>query len=135
MPWRTGVQTVRKKDLPRVPASPIRANSERREVPVAESPSTSQPLAANAACHVARCGSAADYTPILCIALVGRERVSRVALPALVCGDHRDGFTERFLTPARRTKIEVSLRAHNRDSPDWSRTHIEFVAQAPSEPA
>ena len=89
------------------------------------SPST---VAARAPCRIARCAGAATYTPVLCVALLGREHVSRVALPAHVCGEHRDTFAERFLTPARRAQIETSLRSHGRDSPDWSRTHVEFVA-------
>ena len=79
-------------------------------------------------CHIASCQTAATHTPILCVVLSQREHVSRIALPVKVCCDHRQAFTERFFTTARRTSIEASLRAHGRDSPDWSRTHLEFVA-------
>jgi hypothetical protein len=78
-------------------------------------------------CHVARCRASASFTPVLCVALLGRERMSRVSLPAQVCREHREAFAERFLTPARRATIETSLRSHGRDSPDWSRTHVEFT--------
>ena len=81
----------------------------------------------SAACHVARCSAVATYTPILCVALRGSEHVSRVTLPAQVCGEHRGGFANSFLTPARRATMERSLRSRGRDSPDWSRTHLEFV--------
>jgi hypothetical protein len=80
-----------------------------------------------ARCHVARCGTVATYTPVLCVLLSKREHVSRVALPVHVCSDHRETFMERFLTVARRTAIEASLRAHGRGSPDWSRTYLDFV--------
>ena len=88
------------------------------------SPSGVEP---GAPCHMGQCVAIAAYTPVLCVALLGREHVSRVTLPAHVCSEHRDAFAERFLTPARRAKMETSLRSHGRDSPDWSRTHVEFV--------
>jgi hypothetical protein len=79
-------------------------------------------------CHLAPCETAATHTPILCVVLTQRVHVSRVALPMKVCRDHREMFTERFFTTARRSSIEASLRARGRESPDWSRTHLEFVA-------
>jgi hypothetical protein len=82
---------------------------------------------ARALCKVPKCHSAAIYTPVLCVAQLGRQRVSRVTLPAQVCREHRETFEAWFLTPARRASMEVSLRSHGRDSPDWARTHVEFV--------
>jgi hypothetical protein len=84
-------------------------------------------IVATAPCNVARCQASASFTPILCVALLGRERVSRVTLPTHVCREHREAFAERFLTPERRAAMETSLRSHGRDSPDWSRTYVEFV--------
>ena len=78
-------------------------------------------------CHVAKCKVTATQTPILCIALLGGEHVSRVRLPARVCSDHLTTFAERFLTPERRAQMEASLRSHGHGSPDWARTHVEFV--------
>jgi hypothetical protein len=69
----------------------------------------------------------ATHTPVLCIALLGSQHVSRVALPTHLCSDHCKTFAERFLTPARRAKMEASLHSHGRDAPDWARTHVEFV--------
>lgn len=91
---------------------------------------TSPPVAARAhraVCGAASCRSAAIYTPVLCVALSGRERLSRITLPTQVCSGHRESFEERFLTPARREQIERSLQSRGRDSPDWSRTHLEFL--------
>ena len=89
---------------------------------------TSSHEAAATHCHIAPCRTVATHTPILCVVLSQREHVSRIALPVKVCCGHRETFTERFFTTARRTSIEASLRAHGRDSPDWARTHLEFVA-------
>ena len=91
-----------------------------------ESVPRSQKAATGAPCHVARCHAVATYTPVLCVALLGRAHLSRVALPARVCRDHREPYAEGFLTPERRRSMEVSLRSHGRDSPDWSRTHVTF---------
>jgi len=84
--------------------------------------------AAATRCHLAPCQTVPTHTAILCVALSQREHVSRIALPVKVCRDHRETFTDRFFTAARRASIEASLRAHGRESPDWSRTHLEFVA-------
>jgi hypothetical protein len=88
-----------------------------------------QPTAAppRARCRVARCRAAATHTPILCIALLGSGRVSRLALPTDVCSGHRAAFSEGFLSPARRATMEASLRARGRGAPDWARTHVDFV--------
>jgi hypothetical protein len=83
--------------------------------------------APSAPCHVAQCAASGTFTPILCVAQLGRQRVSRVPLPAKVCREHRGAFAERFLTPARRADMETSLRSQGRDSPDWERTHVEFL--------
>jgi hypothetical protein len=84
-------------------------------------------VAPAARCCIARCTGAAMHLPILRIALLGSERVSRIALPAHLCAGHRDGFADRFLTPARRATIEASLRSRGRSPPDWSRTEVEFA--------
>jgi hypothetical protein len=78
-------------------------------------------------CHFKPCSAAAQYTPVLCIALVGRQRVSRVALPTHVCCAHRERFARGFLTPERRSTVDASLRASGRAAPDWLRTHIDFA--------
>jgi hypothetical protein len=62
------------------------------------------------------------------MALVGRERVSRITLPMSVCGGHRDRFVRGFLTAERRSTMNESLRSKGRAAPDWERTHIDFVA-------
>jgi len=80
------------------------------------------------ACHFAGCTSAAPFTPVLCMALVGRERVSRITLPMNVCGGHRERFARAFLTAERRSTVRDSLRSKRRAAPDWARTHIDFVA-------
>ncbi len=83
------------------------------------------------------CDTGARYTPFLMIALCGRERVSRVALPLRVCAAHRETFPERFLTAGRQATIEGALRLRDRGVPDWSRTSFEFVLDepAPARPA
>lgn len=83
-------------------------------------------VAAEHRCWVARCDDAPTHTPILRIALVGSDHVSRIALPAQLCAHHREAFAERFLTPSRRASIEESLRARGRAAPDWSRTGVHF---------
>jgi len=90
---------------------------------------SAEQVAANAAprCHVANCTAVVTHTPVLCIALWGSEHVSRVLLPTHICSDHRGSFAERFLTPARRAKMEASLLSHGRYAPDWARTHVEFI--------
>jgi hypothetical protein len=82
---------------------------------------------AHTRCHVAGCRGPASYQAILFMALRGSERVSRVVLPLHVCGAHRAGFAERFLTPGRRSSMESSLRSRGHDAPDWARTHVDFV--------
>jgi hypothetical protein len=76
---------------------------------------------------VAACRATATHRPILCIALLGRDHVSRVALPTQLCADHRDEFAAGFLTPARRAQVERTLESRGRDAPDWERTHLEFA--------
>lgn len=78
-------------------------------------------------CHFKQCRAAAQFTPVLCIALVGRQRVSRVALPMHVCGNHRERFARGFLTPERRATMDASLRANGRAAPDWARSHVDFA--------
>lgn len=92
--------------------------------------STAEQVAGSATrrCHVANCTAAVTHTPVLFIALSGSDHVSRVVLPTHTCPDHRACFEERFFTPARRAKMEASLLSHGRDSPDWGRTHVDFVA-------
>ena len=79
------------------------------------------------ACDVSHCRAIATHTPVLRVALMGHDHVSRVMLPKRVCFEHRDRFAERFLTPARRANMEASLLAHGRDAPDWARTYIVFA--------
>ncbi len=79
-------------------------------------------------CEVSGCAATATHRPVLCIALLGHDHVSRVTLPTRVCIEHRDRFAERFLSPARRASMEASLLAHGRDAPDWARTYVTFAA-------
>jgi hypothetical protein len=81
-----------------------------------------------AACCTKGCEAGAPYTPILNVALRGREHVSRIELPMRVCPEHRSTFARSFLTPERRAKMEVSLSERGREPPDWSRTTVEFEA-------
>lgn len=81
-----------------------------------------------APCCTRGCRSGAPYTPILNVALQGRERVSRVELPFRVCAEHRSTFERAFLTPERRAKMEGALSKSGREPPDWSRTTVVFEA-------
>jgi hypothetical protein len=81
-----------------------------------------------AACCTRGCASGAPYTPILSVALQGRDRVSRVELPFRVCPEHRSTFARAFLTPERRAQMEGALSRRGRGQPDWSRTTVEFEA-------
>lgn len=72
------------------------------------------------------CTARATHIPILCISLLGSEHVSRVELPAHVCAEHREAFSQRFLTPGRRTEMEAALRSRERAAPDWARTSVYF---------
>lgn len=75
-------------------------------------------------CSVASCAGSGSRTPVLRIALAGSAHVSRVRLPAHLCPRHASGFSERFLTEARRASIELALRTRGRKPPDWSRTDV-----------
>ena len=79
-----------------------------------------------AACWVKGCCEYAPYTPVLNVVLQDEHRVSRVALPARLCPEHRADFPRLFLTPGRRASMEEALRAKGRGAPDWARTTLAF---------
>ena len=85
---------------------------------------TARPVAS---CCTRGCESGAPYTPILNVAVHGREHVSRIELPMRVCPEHRSTFAKSFLTPERRKKMEGALLQRGRQ-PDWSRTTFDFEA-------
>ncbi len=79
-------------------------------------------------CYVKGCLSGAPYTPVLHMALLGTERISRVTLPVHLCSTHRNAFRRTILSAERRSQMEGSLRSRGKALPDWSRTTVEFVA-------
>lgn len=80
-----------------------------------------------AACCTKGCESGAPFTPVLRVAVQGRDQISRIELPMRVCHEHRTSFARSFLTPERRAQMEGALSRRGRQ-PDWSRTTLEFEA-------
>lgn len=110
-----------------------RRTAERRLGLVARSEPCATLLAGVACrCCVRNCNLGATYRPVLHLAQVGRESVSRVDLPVRVCASHRGHFVDVILGAERRLKMEDALRSQDRAPPDWARTTVEFVQEAPA---